>query len=231
MPERIKMTEQISQVLFDVGDPVTVVPPPEFPPEKPVVPEEDRTEVMVFSPPLAGATLSPCGKYRYVLWRKFQNSGKRILWICWNPSKADAVVDDASLRRMISLSKREGAAEIFVCNLFAYRATKPKDLRAAQEDFDDIYGPLNERSIMDRFEDCDLCIVGWGNGGAMNGAGRSMMTMLSNYNDKHISYNRTPIICFGVTKLGHPRHPLYVSNKTPLTPFVYSGKNDDGYDF
>ncbi len=218
-------------VLFDVGETKPILPLSEVPPEQPKPEVPDPTVPMVFDPPLAGATISACGRYRYVLWRKFKNHGVRINWICLNGSKADGERDDPSLNRMISFSKREGAAEIFVTNLFGYRTTYPRDLRAAaQGDFGsepvDVEGPENRAKIKDVFERSDLCVVGWGSNGSFGRAGRKMMAYLAEINVKNI-----PILCLGVTKHGHPRHPLYVGRATPLTPFSYrDGAADEGVD-
>ncbi len=206
-----------ADVLFDIGDPVVMVPPPELPPEKPPVVEEDRTQIMEFSPPLAGATISPCGLYRYVLWRKFKSSGPKHLWICLNPSVADAVQDDRSLSKMCAFSKREGAAEIFVCNPFAYRAQKPAAMRKAAESDVDVFGRDNIGYIIDCFNAADMCIVGWGNGGAFKDGGKKVMQVIELENEK----KKIPIVCLGLTKQGHPRHPLFVAGNKPLVPFSY----------
>jgi hypothetical protein len=46
-----------------------------------------------------------------------------------NPSTADDVFDDATIRRCVGFAKRWGFSGIVVTNLFAYRATQPKDLK------------------------------------------------------------------------------------------------------
>lgn len=218
----------MNAVLFDVGDPIVTIPPPEMPPEKPNQEEPDRTKIMEFEPPLAGATISACGKYRYVLWRKFRNHGKKILWILTNPSKADSVVDDPTVSRCISISKRENASEIYICNPFAYRATDPKDVREAAKSGVDIVGPKNLDHIYVAMERSDLCIVGWGANGEFMDSGRKMMEFI----DKN-KPGRLPVRCLGITKYGHPRHPLYVSKNAPLVPFMYDNSfiHDEGFDF
>ena len=213
--------EDQTKVLFDVGAPVKVVPPPEFFPEEIREPEPDRTEHMVFSPPLAGATISLCGKYRYVLWRKLKSSGKRILWICLNPSVADATIDDPSLNRMISFSKRMDAAEVFVCNLFAYRTPFPKDLHKAAKRSFDVVGPCNYDHILEQVWKCTTCVAGWGAGGSFQEQGRNVFNKIRKWHK--------PVMCLGKTKHGHPRHPLYVSGNAPLIPFEYP--NDEGVEF
>ncbi len=221
------------EALFDVGAPVVPVPCPELPPEPPKVVEVDRTEAMEFSPPLAGATISPCGKYRYVLWRKFKTVGRRILWNCLNPSWADGSIDDPSLGRMMSFSKREGASEIYVCNFCAYRTSKPAELyRAAKSGFD-VEGPENKRHIAEMLKTCDMCIVGWGNARALRGQSEKISkhspeSMMEFIKDQNV--NKIPIMCLGTTKHGHPRHPLFVPASRKLVPFDYKTQ-DEGVDF
>lgn len=220
------------EVLFEVGEPVVVVPSPELPPEKPKIEEPDRTEVMEFSPPLAGATISECGKYRYVLWRKLKSAGIKIIWIMLNPSRADAVQDDTTTTRVCSFSKREGAAEVFVCNLFGYRATYPADLHAAGKgEFGvppfDIEGPENRKHIRDVFESCDACIVAWGNHGGLKRSGRSMIKFLNEINVKAAPIKPIPILCLGVTKIGHPGHPLFIPGDRKLEAFDYKTAKDE----
>lgn len=216
-------------VLFDIGKPATAVPPPELPPEPPKIVEPDRTTYMTFDPPLAGAIISPCEKYRYTLWRKFKNDGKKILFVLTNPSKADAFIDDPTVTRLISFGKREGASEICLVNPFAYRATDPKDLRKAAKAGVDIVGPENLERIFLALDQCDLCIVGWGTNGDFKDSGRNMMKFIEKNKP-----GRVPVRCLGVTKHGHPRHPLYVSGSAPLIPFMYDNQflyDDDGVDF
>ncbi len=209
------------EVLFDVGEPVAIVPCPELPPEIPSAIEQDRTQIMKFEPPLAGATISECGKYRYVLWRKFKSAGPRHCWICLNPSIANAEIDDPSLNRMCHFSKREGAAEVFVVNLMAYRATDPLEVRKASKSGVNIFGPENPLHVGAAFKNSDLCILGWGNGGSWKKSGKNMVEFLN-----AINKSGTPIRCLGVTKHGHPKHPLYISNNQPLVDFSYVTETD-----
>ena len=84
------------------------------------------------------AVISDCGAYRYHLARIWeegpQHSGLRHLWrpknlafVMLNPSTADAYEDDPTIRRCIGFGQRDAFDSITVLNLFAGRATKPKD--------------------------------------------------------------------------------------------------------
>lgn len=79
-----------------------------------------------------GAVISGCGQFRYHLFRKWDDEpGKHIAFVMLNPSTADAEEDDPTIRKCIGFAQRLGYRGIDVVNLYAYRATKPSDLRAA----------------------------------------------------------------------------------------------------
>lgn len=75
-----------------------------------------------------GAVISDCGKYRYKLWRIWDDTKPKILWIMHNPSTADGDHDDPTIRRIINFSKSWGFGGLYVGNIYPYRATNPKDL-------------------------------------------------------------------------------------------------------
>ena len=109
-----------------------------------------------------------------------------------------------------------------VVNLFAYRATDPAVIRKlACDPFTDIYGPENSAAIEKAFMSHEICVVAWGNGGSIDRSGRKLITALQDANASRTDGKATKIMCLGVTKAGHPRHPLYVSGSAALTPFEY----------
>jgi hypothetical protein len=65
--------------------------------------------------------------YRYWLLRRWgQNLGNLINFVMLNPSKADADIDDNTIRRCISFAKKWGFDGIYITNLFAFRTKKQK---------------------------------------------------------------------------------------------------------
>lgn len=78
-----------------------------------------------------GAILSDCGKFRYRLWRYWDASKSPLVFVMLNPSTADANADDPTIRKCIGFAKRYNHGGIEVLNLYAYRATKPADLKKA----------------------------------------------------------------------------------------------------
>ena len=148
------------------------------------------------------AAVSSCGKFRYSLGRHW-GSEPDLLFVMLNPSTADARVDDPTIRRCVGFAKREGAGGIQVVNLFAFRATKPEDMRAAV----DPVGPENNDFLVDLFGRHDRAVAAWGSGPYHYRAGfvRRLAAVMD-----------CGLLCLGKTKDGSPRHPLYVRADQPL---------------
>lgn len=89
-----------------------------------------RTDSFGWYPGRRGAILSPSETFRYVLWRRW-SSRPLLVFIMLNPSTADALRNDPTIRKCIGFARRFGFGGIVVVNLFAYRATDPNDLRKA----------------------------------------------------------------------------------------------------
>lgn len=153
-----------------------------------------------------GAILSQCGKYRYVLTRDTnllspEKSG--ALFIMLNPSTADADKDDPTIRRCLAFATQWGCAGLTVANLYAYRATDPQELLKVA----DPVGPINDFHLRELLRaQCDV-VCAWGNH-AWQGRIAEFYNMA-----KQIGVR---LWCLGVTKRGHPRHPLYVPSTQEL---------------
>lgn len=109
-----------------------------------------------------GAILSPCERFRYSLWRGWGadlQSTPRLLFVMLNPSTADHQADDPTIRKCIGFAKRFGFLGIEVVNLFAFRATKPADLKASGYPS----GDRNDVHIQVAVDRCDKRVVcAWG---------------------------------------------------------------------
>ena len=139
------------------------------------------------------AGLSRCGHYRYWLRRQWSPALPQCTFIGLNPSTADAQLDDPTLRRCIGFAKQWGYGSLLLVNLFAWRATDPRDLLSAP----DPIGPQTNRWLRRAMRESDLVVAAWGNGGTLA-------------NRAHIVAKRLkPLHCLGITSLGMPRHPLY----------------------
>ncbi|PYG30538.1 DUF1643 domain-containing protein [Pelagimonas varians] len=141
------------------------------------------------------ALYSPCGAYRYGL-QRIWSDGPELLYIMLNPSTATEEKNDATIERCQRRAKLLGFGAVRIANLFAYRATHPKDLRQAE----DPEGPENAALLSRWSGAAGMTIAGWGTHGAFLGQGVGIAPYLEG-DVRHL----------GLTKEGHPRHPLYVS--------------------
>ena len=157
------------------------------------------------------ADLSLCKRYRYSLYRELdidEGDTETITWMMLNPSTADALEDDPTIRRCMGFSARWGFAHMYVINVFAYRATSPADMRAAI----DPHGPENDHWIKKRTDPSEVgtVVFAWGTHGSHLDIGPRM--------EKWVKELRKDKGCsiLGRTKEGHPKHPLYLANHTML---------------
>ncbi len=150
------------------------------------------------------AHFSACGRYRYALWRTWDVGGLTMLFIGLNPSTADAIEDDPTIRRCIRFADDRGYGRLAMANLFAYRASKPAVLMRALSPI----GRANNRWLLRLATASDVCVAGWGNGGKHLGRDGDVIALLGD------------LMCLGHTMAGAPRHPLYVRADTKLRPLI-----------
>ena len=141
-----------------------------------------------------GAVLSPCGQYRYRLSRSWLMGEGTVLFIMLNPSTADAETDDPTIRRCIGFARRWGFRALAVGNLFALRATDPRELKRVA----DPVGPDNDEHLLAMAEAAAATIAAWGQFGVYLQRERHVRQMIGGL--EHL----------GLTKQGYPRHPLYL---------------------
>jgi hypothetical protein len=103
------------------------------------------------------AELSDDMVYRYSLGRRWSDGG-RVNFVMLNPSKADAVNPDPTMTRCVGFARSWGYGGLELTNLYAFRATEPKDMLAAV----DPVGPLNDEFIVRAARSADLVVCGWG---------------------------------------------------------------------
>ncbi|MEM6727835.1 MAG: DUF1643 domain-containing protein [Pseudomonadota bacterium] len=166
------------------------------------------------------AVLSECRKYRYRLDRYVGGRGVTAAFFGINPSKADAVIDDATVRKWHGFSRRLGFQRFIVGNIFAYRATDVRELRRVE----DPVGPEWRTHIDGIIAEADVLIPCWGNAGKLPLALRDRMSWFIG----GLIATGKPVTCWGLTKSGDPRHPLMLSYDTPLVDYrLIRGGEDD----
>lgn len=140
------------------------------------------------------AIISDCQRYRYALWRIWDEGEGFANFIGLNPSTADAVEDDPTIRRCVGFAKSWGLKGICMSNLFAFRATDPKVMLAEN----DPIGPDNEYYLRYCATGARFVIAAWGKHGAHRNRAEQVRYAIPNLHFLKLN------------KDGSPSHPLYL---------------------
>jgi hypothetical protein len=143
------------------------------------------------------AVYSDCERYRYLLTRRW-GPGRKALFVMLNPSTATEVQNDPTVERCERRARALGFGAFRVTNIFAFRATDPKVMRAEV----DPVGPANDAAILESLSWANLVLCAWGNHGLHLNRGADVAALLREA--------RVPLWHLGLTGQGQPRHPLYV---------------------
>jgi hypothetical protein len=149
------------------------------------------------------ATLDALEQYRYSLVRSWGPNKSRVCFVMLNPSTADAYQDDATIRRCIGFSKAWGFDSLEVVNLYAWRATDPKDLWKAIFPI----GSENDRYTQEAVRRSSCVVVAWGAGAKCQHRVSKVQKMIKN------------AFCLARTKNGAPHHPLRLP--ADIKPSIY----------
>ncbi len=142
-------------------------------------------------------------KYRYTLSRTWDGKKQKILFIGLNPSTATELKNDPTVTRMMNFAKKWDFGTATVCNVFAFRATHPKDLKTQI----DPVGQDNDINLQQEINKADKIIAAWGNHAKFQNRSREIQKFLKNF--EH----------FGLTNQGEPRHVLYLPSDAKLKAF------------
>ena len=141
------------------------------------------------------AVYSACERYRYRLTRDWGYGG-RLLFVMLNPSTATELQNDPTVERCERRARALGFGGFAVANIFAWRATDPRVMRAAA----DPVGPGNDAAIVDLAAAAGQVICAWGSHGAHLDRGAQVRALLGGRVLHHL----------GLTLAGQPKHPLYI---------------------
>jgi hypothetical protein len=156
----------------------------------------------------ASATFSRDRAYRYALTPQWDGSRRLAVFVMLNPSTADAVRADPTVTRCLGFARRENCGGLIIVNLFALRATDPRELRGHP----DPVGAGNDRFIREHCAAGRLVIAAWGAHGRLGGRDRAVLALLGEA--------RIAVRSFGVTTGGMPRHPLYLPRGAQLESYA-----------
>lgn len=157
---------------------------------------------------ISGAIISDCGRYRYQLWRIWDDSKPKVLFLMHNPSTADEKDDDRTVGRCIGFAKQWGYGGIYIGNLYAYRAKKPEALLKLSPA--EVNPPEATFHINAMVNKCRLHVLAHGN---------------PIFKAQALTYpENTQWHYLHLTKAGNPGHPLYL--KGELIPIKIATKQD-----
>lgn len=156
----------------------------------------------------SGATFSPCRRYRYVLWREWDERLPTVVFCGLNPSTADETKDDPTIRRELAFARAWGFGRLIKVNAYGWRDTDPKKMLRAE----DPTGPENLATVVYWARHCALFVAAWGN----------------NIRERDAWFLRAALRRAGVvihvlrvTGKGNPEHPLYLPSS--LRPVTWPG--------
>lgn len=153
----------------------------------------------------SGAVFDQHRAYRFVLWR-FWNDNPRVLFIGLNPSTANELQNDPTIKRCIGFAQKWDYGGMFFCNLYSYVSTNPRLLL-----WEEALHRANIPAITMATNLVSLTVAAWGDGINLVENGKSIA--------EHIAKLIAPSMCFGLTQKGNPKHPLYLSGETKLMEY------------
>lgn len=158
-----------------------------------------------------GAEISNCRRFRYRLWRVWDAARPCVLFVMLNPSTADADDDDSTIRRCIGFASRWGFGGMEVVNLYAWRETDSTALKKVRHC--DPVGPDNDAYLWGGLMRCPQIVCAWGAHDLVDQRAAEVLDLIRRA-------GAVPM-CLGVSKVGHPLHPLYL--KGDLLPVPFDG--------
>ena len=150
----------------------------------------------------SGAYFSSCRKYRYALYRIWDENKPLIMFIGLNPSTANENDDDPTIRRVKRFARDWGYGGVFMMNLFAFITPYPEKLMM----YSDPIGN-NDDWLKEISEKCEDVVFAWGS------------FKEATERAKDVSKQFTNALALRVNMDGSPAHPLYIP--ASIVPVVF----------
>jgi hypothetical protein len=129
-----------------------------------------------------------------------------------NPSTADAVENDATIRKLLGFGRHYDWGSIVVGNLFAYRSKDVRELATCA----DPVGPENDLHLLDMMREADRLVVAWGPAAKLP---KRLRTRFRRILEMASLVSRQPMSIGAPAKDGHPCHPLLLPYSLELQPW------------
>jgi hypothetical protein len=149
----------------------------------------------------SGARFSKCGKHRLYLWRIWDDSKPKLMFIGLNPSTANAETDDPTIRKVKAIANHNGYGGVYMTNLFTYISTDPNKLDMVvgnHQTSDEILQNIRKR--------CDAVVCAWGNFNVYK-------------RDDEVKKMFPQALALHINNNGSPKHPLYCKNESTFVNY------------
>lgn len=144
-----------------------------------------------------GAQFSEDRKYRYALWRIWNEDKPLVMFIGLNPSTANERKPDRTITRVTRFAYDWGYGGFYMMNLFGIVSSKPAILLTDPNPIGENDYWLEKIAI-----ECEMILFCWG--GFKQARSRA----------EDVKKRFPGAYCLKKTKDGHPWHPLYVETAT-----------------
>jgi hypothetical protein len=134
--------------------------------------------------------------WRYRLTREWDAALPTVNFVGLNPSTADEMVADPTVRRCLGFARKWGFGKLLMTNIFAWRATDPSDMRRQA----DPIGQENDEHLRQAAREAQMVVACWGEGGRHRERWREVEELLE-----------PRVRCLGTNLSGQPKHPLYLA--------------------
>lgn len=167
-------------------------------------------ENKLFDDKLSGAKFSNDRRFRYILWRVWDELLPKVMFIGLNPSKANEGADDNTITKVCKIAKHNGFGGVYMMNCFPFVSTNPDDMVLCEpESFE---WKVNNDWLEFASKECAEIVFAWGNFKVVSKMKRDeyLKKLFPNARALHINNN------------GSPKHPLYCKDESKFIPYIQS---------
>lgn len=151
------------------------------------------------------AEISDDQLYRFLLTREWDSNKGKVMWIMLNPSTADAMNDDPTIKKCVSYADKWGYGSIAVVNTNPFRSPNPKEMRGHSLPVD--VWVQNHAVIERESANADMIVAGWGNDAEFE----ALKFFVNRFGNR--------LFALQVNNTAHPAHPLYLNGSLEPRPY------------
>lgn len=157
---------------------------------------------------MSSAVFSRCGRYRHLLTRDVLKDGPVVGFFGVNASTAGKDNEDQTTRKWNGFCRVQGWSRYLVANPFDLIATDVAELARHPEPC----SRANRRYVRQVLDEAEILVPCWGNRGKLP---RQLWPRLDELREM-IFATLKPVLVFGLTASGDPRHPLMLPYSTQM---------------